>query len=265
MKCREVIESLRELAPESCACDWDNPGLLAGRSDKEVRKVYLALDADDTVVEAVAAGGYDLLITHHPLIFRAIKQVNDQNFITRRLIRLIGADVSYFAMHTNFDAAPGCMADLAAERLGLSDCEPLEVLGEKDGVSYGIGKVGTLKEEMESEAFARFVKEAFSLPFALLYGKEQMGERIQKVAICPGAGASEVDRAIRSGAQILVTGDIGHHTGIDAAAQHLAILDAGHYGLEHIFMEFVAGFLRERFGEKLEIAIAPPSWPATLI
>ena len=70
-----------------------------------------------------------MLLTHHPLIFKAIKKVNDQNFITRRLVKLIQADISYYAMHTNFDAAPGCMADLAAERLSLKDTEPLEAYG----------------------------------------------------------------------------------------------------------------------------------------
>lgn len=109
MKCSEVIEVLGRLAPESCACDWDNPGLLAGRSDKEVKKIYIALDATDQVVEAAIKGGADMLLTHHPLIFKAIKKVNDQNFITRRLVKLIQADISYYAMHTNFDAAPGCM------------------------------------------------------------------------------------------------------------------------------------------------------------
>ena len=113
MKCSEIMEVCRKLAPEDCACDWDNPGLLAGRSDKEVRKIYIALDATDKVVEAAAASGADMLLTHHPLIFKAIKKVNDQNFITRRLVKLIQEDISYYAMHTNFDAAPGCMADLA--------------------------------------------------------------------------------------------------------------------------------------------------------
>ena len=111
MECSKVIEILRELAPESCACDWDNPGLLSGRRDKEIKKIYIALDATDQVVEDAIRWGADMLLTHHPLIFKSIKKVNDENFITRRLIRLIQADISYYAMHTNFDAAPGCMAE----------------------------------------------------------------------------------------------------------------------------------------------------------
>ena len=80
MKCSDIIKILQETAPESCACDWDNPGLLAGRSDKEVKKIYIALDATDEVVDAAIREKADLLLTHHPLIFRPVKKVNDQNF-----------------------------------------------------------------------------------------------------------------------------------------------------------------------------------------
>ena len=184
MKCSEVIEVLGRLAPESCACDWDNPGLLAGRSDKEVKKIYIALDATDQVVEAAIKGGADMLLTHHPLIFKAIKKVNDQNFITRRLVKLIQADISYYAMHTNFDAAPGCMADLAAERLSLKDTEPLECMGDMEingnPVAYGIGKTGKRAGKLTVKALAEKVKQAFDLPFVLVYGEELMDMEIEK-------------------------------------------------------------------------------------
>ena len=124
------------------ACSWDNPGLLAGRFEKEVKKIYLALDATEQVILAAAAAGADMLITHHPLIFKAVKKVNDGDFIGRRLVALLQADISYYAMHTNFDSAPGCMADMAAEKMGLTDTHVLEPEGEIDGVVYGIGKIG---------------------------------------------------------------------------------------------------------------------------
>ena len=107
MKCRELINRLERLAPLSYACSWDNPGFLAGRGDKEVSRVLVALDATDEVVETAVNEGCDFLLTHHPLVFGSIKKVNDQDFIGRRLVRLIQADISYYAMHTNFDCAPG--------------------------------------------------------------------------------------------------------------------------------------------------------------
>ena len=106
MRCSEIIERLRELAPETCACEWDNPGLLAGRHDKVVKRIYIALDATDTVVERAVAMKADMLLTHHPLIFKAVKQVNDQNFITRRILRLIQADISYYGRSGGVASGP---------------------------------------------------------------------------------------------------------------------------------------------------------------
>ena len=107
MKCGEIIEILNRLAPESMACDWDNPGLLAGRRQKEVKRVLVAVDADDAVVEEALRLGADMLLTHHPLIFRPLKKVNDDDFIGRRILKLIQGDISYYAMHTNFNILGG--------------------------------------------------------------------------------------------------------------------------------------------------------------
>ena len=164
MKCSEIIDQLEKLAPAAMACEWDNPGLLAGRSDKKVTSILLAVDVTDSVLEQAEAMGADMIITHHPLIFKPLKKVNDQDFISRRILRMIQKDISYYAMHTNFDAAPGCMADLAGERLGLRECRPLETMGiTGDGRSYGIGLLGTLPEAMTLRETAEKVKEAFAL------------------------------------------------------------------------------------------------------
>lgn len=269
MKCSEIIEKLNVLAPEGCACDWDNPGLLAGRSDKEVKKIYIALDATDQVVDDAIASGADMLLTHHPLIFKAVKKVNDQNFITRRLIKLIQADISYYAMHTNFDGAPGCMADLAAQRMKLTDCVPLEVLGEMEregkNVSYGIGKIGLRREAVTVRELGKQVKEVFDLPFVVVYGEELLDRPVTKIAVCPGSGGSEIEGALACGCQVLVTGDISHHQGIDAAARKMAVIDAGHYGLEHIFISYMDSFLKEHLDGQVETVMAPVSWPTALL
>nr|WP_330372996.1 Nif3-like dinuclear metal center hexameric protein [Lacrimispora celerecrescens] len=196
MQCDELIEKLEQLAPTGCACDWDNVGLLAGRGDKEVKKVFIALDATDEVVEYAVQWGADLLITHHPLIFKPLNKINDKDFISRRIIKLIRNDISYYAMHTNFDAAPGCMADAAADKLGLTDVNVLE----KEGVMiketaegpremiYGIGKTGYLKKELTVKEIAALVKERFHLPFVTVYGATAPGEAVRFVGISPDPG-----------------------------------------------------------------------------
>ncbi len=262
MRCEEWIEKLNELAPESYACSWDNPGLLTGRSDKEIGKVLVALDATDEVVELAVREKADLLLTHHPLIFSPLKHVNDRDFIGRRLLRLIQNDICCYAMHTNFDAAPGCMADLAAARLHLVEGRPLELMGETGGVPYGIGKAGILLEAVSLKELAAQVKEAFGLPYVTVYGAEHASERIRRAAVCPGSGKGMAREARNAGAQVLITGDIGHHDGIDAVADGVAVIDAGHYGLEHIFIDFMADYCREKIDGRADVITAPVSFPA---
>lgn len=261
MKCGEIIRQLNILAPESYAQEWDNPGLLCGSPEQEVNKVLLALDATDEVVEQAAAEGVQLLITHHPLIFQPIKRITDQGFIGRRLIKLIQGNISYYAMHTNYDAAPHCMADLAAARIGLKDTAPLQVTGELDGCPYGIGKIGSLTEPMSAVQAAELIKQQFGLPFVSVYGTGQVNHLVSRVAVCPGSGRSMIRYALAGGAELLITGDIGHHEGIDAAACHMAVIDAGHYGLEHIFMGHIGQYLRTSFGAALELAEAKEAFP----
>ena len=273
MRCDKLIEKLEQLAPPGCACDWDNVGLLAGRSDKEVEKVYIALDATDKVVEAAVCWGANLLITHHPLIFKPLSKINDKDFISRRILKLIRNDISYYAMHTNFDAAPGCMADTAAAKLGLSNLEVMEKEGviqrETEGKSeecaYGIGKTGYLKEEMTIREIAALVKERFCLPFVTIYGENATDAAVRFVGISPGSGGSLMKQALNTGVKVFITGDIGHHNGIDAAANHMAVIDAGHYGLEYLFLDFIEEYLKKNAGENLEIRKAKVEFPETFI
>lgn len=247
--CGEIAAWFDREWPEDLAESWDNVGLLAGRADKEVHIVYVALDATEKVIEAAVRAGADMLVTHHPLIFGGVKHVSDQDALGRRLLTLIGADISCYSGHTSFDIAKGGMADLAAERLGLFDKEkalfPLQVTGEQGDVSVGIGKVGDLGEALTVEELSGIVKERFGIPAVTVYSA---GNRIKRAAISPGSGKSMGKEAIRSGADVLITGDMGHHEGLDLVAEGVSLIDAGHYGLEHIFIEAVA--------EKLQAADA---------
>lgn len=262
MNCGEWIERLERLAPERYACSWDNPGLITGRKDKEIKKVLIALDATDPIVEQAAEESADLLLTHHPLIFSPVKKINDDDFIGRRLLSLIGHDICCYAMHTNFDAAPGCMADLAAAALHLLDGKPLEVMGQtEDGREYGIGKAGILLQAVPLRELAEQVKRKFELPFVTVYGADEAEGLVRRAAICPGSGKGMTRAALEAGAQVLITGDFGHHDGIDAVAQGLAVIDAGHYGLEHIFVSFMADYCRRRVDPQAEILTRPLKFP----
>lgn len=237
MKCSEICTLLeREYSPEY-ACDWDNVGLLAGRRDKEVRTILLALDATDETVRMAVEQKADMLITHHPMIFSAMKRVTDEDMNGRRLLALIQNDISYYAMHTNYDARG--MADLAARLINLQECTVLEEV--KDG--EGIGRAGVLPERMTLAECARLVKKAYDIPNVKIFGAPETV--VYSAAICPGAGRSTMKEALKFGCDVYITGDIDHHTGIDAVDQGLCIIDAGHYGIEHIFMNDVKDYLEK--------------------
>lgn len=255
MRCEEVIKVIEDRYPVRAALGFDNVGLLAGRMDKEVHKIYIAIDATDEVIEEAIAFGADMLVTHHPLIFSPLKRVTDQDFIGRRVVQLIQKDISYYAMHTNYDVLG--MADLAAAYLGLQNVEVLDVTGEnvivdpesaeKITVPEGIGKVGNLAEVTDLENCCNFVKCCFDLDSVRVFG--DLNKHISRLAICPGSGKSVIDAAIEKGADVLVAGDIGHHEGIDAVARGLAVIDAGHYGTEYIFMNDMKEYFEKHLPE----------------
>lgn len=245
MKCSEFIQILKQQADETYACSWDNVGLLVGSSEKEIHKIYIALDASDEAIAEAIAERADLLLTHHPLIFQGMKCITEQDFIGRRVIALIRADISYYAMHTNFDVMG--MADLASDRIHLNHRKPLEVTCVEDGSAYGIGRVGELESEMELSECCTLIKSAFDLNHVKVFGNLQ--SIVKRAAICPGAGKSNVAHALKAGAQVYITGDIDHHTGIDAAACGMAVIDAGHYGIEHIFISYMAEYIQKHAPE----------------
>lgn len=240
MKCYEIIEKLESLSPAAFAEDWDNIGLLAGRRDREVGTVYIALDATDDVIEEAVRLGADMLLTHHPLIFKKLNRVNTDDFIGRRVYQLIRNDISYFAMHTNFDVMG--MADAAADELALKNREVLNVTFEDDISKEGCGRVGTLRERMSVADLAELVKQKFHVPNVRVFG--DLGDIVEVAAVMPGSGGSFIKDAINAGADVMITGDIDHHEGIDAVAQGLAVIDAGHYGIEKLFIPYMEEFIR---------------------
>lgn len=237
MRCSEICALLEQEYSPEYACDWDNVGLLAGRREKEVKRILLALDATDEVVRMAVEQKADMLITHHPMIFSPIKRVTDEDMNGRRLISLIQNDICYYAMHTNYDTRG--MADLAARLLNLQECTVLEEI--KDG--EGIGRVGVLPKKMTLLECARLVKEAYDIPNVKIFGP--LDRMVYGAAICPGAGKSTMKEVQKFGCDVYITGDIDHHTGIDAVDQGLCIIDAGHYGIEHIFMQDVKAYLEK--------------------
>lgn len=256
MTCRDIIALLQEQSPEWFACEWDNVGLLVGDFEQQVKKIYIALDATEEGIAEAIAEKADLLLTHHPMIFKGLRKVNTEDFTGKRVVKLIQNHISCYAMHTNFDVKG--MAELAAERMGLSDCEVLDITCRGEEGAEGIGRVGILPEQMTLEECISLVKQAFDVDLVKVFGN--LKQPVRKAAVCPGSGKSVIFQALSAGAEVLITGDIDHHEGIDAAAQGLAIIDAGHYGVEKLFIPYMVQYLRERT-EGIEIVGQPVKQP----
>ena len=240
MLCKDVMYEIEKEYPLNYALSWDNVGLLVGRDDKEVKRIYIALDATDEVIDEAVRTGADMLITHHPMIFSPIKRIHNLDFVGERILKLIQNDISYYAMHTNYDVRR--MAELAARRLGWKETRPLEI-SSPDG--EGLGRITRLDGQATLRELGGQVRDTFGLEGVRIFG--DLDRAVETAAILPGAGKSLIPTALGEGAQALITGDIGHHEGIDAAAQGLSIIDAGHYGIEHIFIEDMKQYFAEHF------------------
>ena len=245
MKLKEIMQMLDEFCPPGFAMSWDNVGLQVGRSDKEIQTIALALDATSEVIDKAVREGADLILTHHPLLFGPVKKVTDSDHVGKRVLKLAREDIACFAMHTNFDVLG--MADAAADMLHLSDREVLEITYEDDISVEGIGRVGALLEPVKLSELAGKVAEVFEIEHVRYYGDPD--QLMVTCAILPGSGKSEIDLAVKAGADVYITGDISHHDGIDAVEKGIAVIDAGHYGIEKIFIPYMKEYLEREVPE----------------
>ena len=243
MKCNDILNNLLKVMPKELAMSWDNVGLLAGSSEKEVKNIVVCLDLSEKLIERAISLKADLIVSHHPLIFSPIKNVTDKTSVGKRLVSLIKNDISYIALHTNYDIATGCMSDLVAERIGLKG-EPLEKTASMEEEDVGIGKVGDLERPLKISEIAKLVKERFKLPHLRVFddGEDRF---VSRIAISPGSGKGMYKAAYEKRASLLISGDISHHDAIDALELGVSTIDAGHYGLEHIFIADMAQRLRD--------------------
>lgn len=246
-----VLSDLRRVAedfwPADTAEGWDRVGLVTGRNDAPLRRVLLAVDAvSETVSEAVEWGA-DALLVHHPLLLRGVHTIAEDTAKGALLAALLRADCALLAAHTNADAPEGGVSDVLAARLGLEGAVPLTAGA--DPMS-GIGRVGTLREPVTLEAFARRI--ASVLP-ATVSGVRVAGDparEIRRVALCGGAGDSLLGHAEVTGADVYVTSDLRHHPAQESLEQSAvaggpALIDISHWAAESLWLEGAAARLAE--------------------
>lgn len=240
MKIREITDALERFAPLPLQDDFDNSGLQAGTTETEASGALLCLDVTLDVVAEAARKGCNLIISHHPLLFHPLKKLTDTDLNGRILIESIKNDITLYASHTNLDNASEGVNCRIAQILGLSDCHPLEE--HPDG--NGAGMIGYLPEAISETALLEMIKSSFNA--GCIRHNATLGRKIRKVAVCGGAGAFLIDKAVGAGADAFLTGEISYHRffGYDGV---IKLIEAGHFETEQYTVQLLHEFLTGRF------------------
>lgn len=240
----EVLAFLQEKAPFELQEDFDNAGFLVGREGAQVSKILVSLDITEQVVEEAAELGAQLIVAHHPVIFGGAQSVTDQTVTGRILLALAEQGIAAICAHTNLDAVEGGVNDALALRLGLTGLELLKQSGvDGEGRPYGIGRVGTVTEQPLYD-FAMGVKRLLGANGLRLVDG---GRPAHKIAVGGGACASMMEDALAKGCDTFVTSDVKYNHFLDAKAQGLNLIDAGHFPTEDVICPVLRDWLAQRF------------------
>ena len=241
MKIKQVLSALERFAPLPLQESWDNAGLQLGLTEAEVSGALLCLDVNEQIVDEAVAKGCNLIVSHHPLLFRGLKQISGADYVQRSVIKAIKHDIVIVSMHTNMDNALDGVNWKIAERLGLTDCK---FFAQKtvDGIEAGSGVVGNLPLQMDARAFIELVKKQFGVQCAQC--NELLQRPISKVAICGGAGDFLLSDAIGEGADAFITGEMHYHQYF-GYEQQIQICVIGHYQSEQYTAEIFRDIIQK--------------------
>ena len=243
---REIYNVLFDFAPADMKLDWDNVGLACGHFDAEVHKILVALDPMPDVFEEAKARSCELVVTHHPLLFQGVKQVNSDTYAGNCLLYLIENSIAAMNLHTNLDCCPGGVNDVLAETLGLADVSVLDPIGQDaQGRPYGLIRTGMVQAQSLA-AFAAFVRSALGCP-GLRFA--DAGRPVRRVAVGGGSCGGAIDEVLAAGCDTLVTADLKYNHFEEAKYRGLNLLDAGHFETENPVCAVLARILREALPE----------------
>ena len=241
MKIKEVLSALERFAPLPLQESWDNAGLQVGLTETEVSGALLCLDVNERIVDEAIRKGCNLIVSHHPLLFRGLKTISDLTDVQRTVMKVIENHLCVVSMHTNMDNAKGGVNYRIAEKLGLSDVQffaPKQV----DGIEAGSGVTGLLPEPMAADDFVLAVKKAFGVECAMC--NELLRRPVHRVAICGGAGDFLLDEALKTGADAFITGEMHYHQYF-GYEQKIQICVIGHYQSEQFTTEVFQTIIQE--------------------
>ena len=237
MTVKELYAYFEGLFPRSLSAEWDNDGLSCCPDPaREVRRVLVALDITAAVAEQAIKEGYDLVVSHHPLIFHPLKAVAPGEATVNKVIRLLTSGVSAMSFHTRLDAVTGGVNDVLANAIGLQNVVPFGKDGEE------IGRIGTLPTAMALKDFAALVKEETGAPYVQI---SDAGKLVSRVAVLGGGGAGESGAAAAAGADTYLTGDLRHDQLTEAPERGMNMIAGGHFFTENLVCNRICEMLYE--------------------
>ena len=243
-KVSEIIGCITDIAPLNWQESWDNAGLLVGDANMLVDKALVTLDVTESVIDEAIDGGFHLVISHHPVIYKPLKHLLPENTIERTIMKAIKNDIAIACMHTNLDNSYLGVSKWLSDRLGLRDLEILEPMKVDEDVTTGGGMIGYLEREMDEKSFLAMVKK--NLGCDALRHSDLLGKKIKKVAVCGGSGFFMLENAKRCNADAYVTADIKYHDFFEADGK-LLLIDAGHYETEQFTKELIVDAIIKKF------------------
>lgn len=256
MTVQKLLNQLEELCPLHYALGFDKSGLQIGYNlEDELKGIYICLDVTLEEIRKAKEAGANLILSHHPLLFELPERIDSRHQMSQKIIACIEAKINVYAMHTNYDVIR--MGELAADMIGMRNLSVLMPTCEDEG--KGIGMVGELASPIALEEFIILLKLAFHLDSVCVYGPIE--KSVFSVAISPGSGKNMKKYALREGVDVLITGDITHHDGLEGAEEGLTIIDAGHYGIEHIFVKDMARQLVKMGLEESMVVVSKQTSP----
>ncbi|MCP9236891.1 Nif3-like dinuclear metal center hexameric protein [Lewinella sp. JB7] len=243
MTIRQVTDFLEGIAPAHLQESYDNAGLIVGDPAEEVTGVLTSLDCTEAIVEEAAARGCNVVVAHHPIVFRGLKRLNGANYVERTVIKAIRLGIAIYAIHTNLDNVRfRGVNERIAQRLGLTDLRLLRAKNEEQTI--GSGMVGELPRPLDERDFLAYLRERMQAP--VVRHTPLLGTPIRTVAVAGGAGGFLLPDAKQAGAQAFVTADYKYHEFFDADGE-LVICDIGHYESEQFTTQLLADLLSKEF------------------
>ncbi len=249
VKLSKIIDFLNSFAPSYLAEDYDNVGLLVGDKDKEIEKVLITLDADENVVKDAEDKDCDLVISHHPLIFKPLKRVITDDSTARAIIELIKNDIALVSVHTNFDSVKSGLCDLFLDKIADTK-NRCAIEGDSEN---GSGRMAQMKQATPLLEILKRIKEEFSLDNLRYIGNPD--KQIAKIAVCNGGGADFLYTANEAGCDLYVSGDFKYHHARFAYENDIALVEVPHYDAEIMFCEYAKNILEKEFKKDLQICV----------